>query len=118
LSEETEIIEYSNGEIHLSSHDFGKGRAIYLAGLPYSEENTRLLMRALFYAAHKEEEFYKWHASNIYCEVHAYPSVQKAAIVNNSMKEQTTFVYDGQGKCKEVKLAPSEIRWEEFSNEA
>ena len=63
LSEETEIIEYSNGEVHLSSHPFGKGRAVYIAGLPYSEENTSLLMRALYYAAHKEEEFHKWHAA-------------------------------------------------------
>ncbi|MCL6572500.1 MAG: 1,3-beta-galactosyl-N-acetylhexosamine phosphorylase [Bacillus sp. (in: Bacteria)] len=118
ISNETEIIEYSNGEIHLSSHEFGKGRGIYLAGLPYSEENTRLLMRALFYAAHKEDEFTKWHASNIFCEVHAYPSVSKMAIVNNSMKEQTTYVYDGQGNSKEVTLAASEIRWERYSNES
>ena len=39
------------------------------------------------------------------------------AIVNNSMIEQTTAVYDGQGNRKEVTLAPSEIRWEDFSNE-
>ncbi|MGE6400133.1 1,3-beta-galactosyl-N-acetylhexosamine phosphorylase [Bacillus cereus] len=117
LSEETEIIEYSNGEIHLSSHQFGEGRSVYIAGLPYSEENTRLLMRALYYAAHKEEEFHKYHASNIYCEVHAYPSIQKMAIVNNSMVEQMTGVYDGKGNRKEVTLAPSEIRWEDFSNE-
>ncbi|QWI49231.1 1,3-beta-galactosyl-N-acetylhexosamine phosphorylase [Bacillus mycoides] len=117
LSEETEIIEYSNGEIRLSSHQFGEGRSVYIAGLPYSEENTRLLMRALYYAAHKEEEFHKYHASNIYCEVHAYPSIQKMAIVNNSMVEQMTGVYDGKGNRKEVTLAPSEIRWEDFSNE-
>ncbi|MED0936755.1 1,3-beta-galactosyl-N-acetylhexosamine phosphorylase [Bacillus mobilis] len=117
LSDKTEIIEYSNGEVHLSSHPFGEGRAVYIAGLPYSEENTRLLMRALYYAANKEGEFQKYHASNIYCEVHAYPSIQKMAIVNNSMIKQTTAVYDGQGKRKEVTLAPSEIRWEDFSNE-
>ncbi|MEG0267966.1 MAG: lacto-N-biose phosphorylase central domain-containing protein, partial [Carnobacterium sp.] len=62
LSEATEIIEYSDGEVHLSSNDFGKGRAVYMAGLPYSQVNTRLLMRALFYAANKEKDFYKWHA--------------------------------------------------------
>ncbi|MGR6008728.1 1,3-beta-galactosyl-N-acetylhexosamine phosphorylase C-terminal domain-containing protein [Bacillus cereus] len=75
-------------------------------------------MRALYYAANKEGEFQKYHASNIYCEVHAYPSIQKMAIVNNSMIEQTTAVYDGQGNRKEVTLAPSEIRWEDFSNES
>lgn len=114
LSEETEIIEYSNGEVHLSSNNFGKGRAVYLAGLPYSVENTRLLMRALFYSAHKEAEFNKWHATNINCEVHAYPAIHKMAMVNNSMVEQKTLVYDGEGNAIEVTLAPSEIRWEEF----
>lgn len=34
------------------------------------------------------------------------------------MSEQTTAVYDGQGNRKEVTLAPSEIRWEVFSNES
>ncbi|CRK81310.1 1,3-beta-galactosyl-N-acetylhexosamine phosphorylase [Neobacillus massiliamazoniensis] len=118
LSDETEIIEFSNGEVHLSSHDFGKGRGVYLAGLPYSAENTRLLIRAMYYAAHKEDEFYKWHVDNIQCEVHAYPEIQKMAIVNNSMQEQTTLVYDGIGNRKEVTLAPSEIRWEVYSNES
>lgn len=117
LSEETEIIEYSNGEVHLASHVFGKGRSVYIAGLPYSEDNTRLLMRALFYAAGKENDFLKWHASNIYCEVHAFPSIGKMAIVNNSMKEQTTYVYDGKGERKEITLSASEIRWESFSDE-
>lgn len=117
LSEETEIIEYSDGEVHLSSHSFGAGRAVYIAGLPYSEENTRLLMRALYYAAHKESEFHQWHASNIYCEVHAYPTIKKMAIVNNSMAEQTTLVYDGDGYSRKVTLEPSEIRWEDFSDE-
>ncbi|WP_455662745.1 1,3-beta-galactosyl-N-acetylhexosamine phosphorylase [Pradoshia sp.] len=117
LSEETEIIEYSDGEVHLASHSFGQGRTVYIAGLPYSEENTRLLMRSLYYAAHKEEEFLRWHSSNIYCEVHAYPAIGKVAIVNNSMEEQTTVIFNGQGHGKEVKLAPSEIRWEVFSDE-
>lgn len=55
LTEETEILEYSNNEVHLASHSFGKGRTVYIAGLPYNEANTRLLMRSLFYAANKEK---------------------------------------------------------------
>ncbi|WP_342433126.1 1,3-beta-galactosyl-N-acetylhexosamine phosphorylase [Neobacillus sp. FSL H8-0543] len=118
LTENTEIIDYSNGEIHLSSHNYGKGRGVYIAGLPYSEDNTRLLLRAMFYAANKENEFHKWHASNLYCEVHAYPSIEKMAIVNNSMQEQTTLVFDGNGNSKKVTLGPSEIRWEAISDES
>lgn len=112
LSKDTEILEFSNGEIHLSSHHFGKGRGIYIAGLPFSNENTRLLMRSLYYAANKEDDFYKWQASNIACEVHAYPESGKYAVVNNSFEKQTTDVYDGIGKKSQVTLKPGEIKWE------
>ena len=49
LSSNTEIIEYSNNEVHMASNRYGKGRGVYISGLPYSYENTRLLMRAMFY---------------------------------------------------------------------
>ncbi|MDO5089531.1 MAG: 1,3-beta-galactosyl-N-acetylhexosamine phosphorylase [Leptotrichiaceae bacterium] len=114
LYENTEILEYSDGEIHLSSHDFGKGRGIYIAGLPYSDENSRLLMRALYYAAHKEKEFNKWNCSNIHCEVHVYPSKNKIAYVNNSMEDQVTTVYNERGEGKRVHLKSGEIIWEEL----
>ena len=34
--EDTQIIDYGNGEVHMASHDYGKGRGVYIAGLPYS----------------------------------------------------------------------------------
>lgn len=114
LYENTEILEFSNGEIHLSSHDFGKGRGIYIAGLPYSDENTRLLWRALHYAAHKENEFNKWNCTNIHCEVHVYPEKNKIAYINNFTEEQVTEVYDKRGTSKSIKLNPGEIIWEEL----
>ena len=78
---------------------------------PYSEQNTRLLMRSLYYSAHKEEEFKKWYADNLYCEVHAYPSINKYAILNNTNKEQDTNVYDGNGNMVNITLKPGEIKW-------
>ena len=107
----TKIISYNNGEVNLSSNDYGKGRCVYIAGLPYSEQNTRLLMRALYYSANKENEFKRWYADNLYCEVHAYPSIKKYAILNNTNKEQNTNVYDGEGNMVHVTLEPGEIRW-------
>lgn len=113
-SADTEIIEYSNGEIHLSAHAYGKGRGVYLAGLPYSYENTRLLLRALYYAAGKEDSFKIWHTDNILCEVNAYPEAGKYAILNNSASEQTTTFYDGNGNTEELTLAGGEILWREI----
>lgn len=114
VTEETEIVSYSNHEVHIAAHAYGKGRGVYIAGLPYSYENTRLLMRAMYYAAAKENEMKRFFADNIFCEVHAYPESGKYAIVNNSSKTQTTRVYDGDGTAAEVTLAPSEIIWKEM----
>ena len=111
LSEETEIVEYSGHEVHLSAHAYGKGRGIYLAGLPYSDENTRLLLRCLYYSASREENLSRWYADNPYCEVHAYPEQGSYAVVNNSSGEQKRRVYKVEGKGEERTVADGEIIW-------
>lgn len=112
LEETTEILEYSNGEVHLAAHEYGAGRGVYVSGLPYSAENTRLLWRMMLYAAHQEATLHRWYSTNIYCDVHVYPERHKVAIVNNSSQEQETTVYDGSGVARHIVLAPSELRWE------
>lgn len=111
LSANTEIIEYSNNEVHMASNCYGKGRGVYISGLPYSYENTRLLMRAMFYAAGKEDQYHIWYADNLNCEVNAYPESGKYAILNNSNETQTTNFYDGNGNCESITLEPREILW-------
>lgn len=114
LGADTEIIEYSNHEVNLASHAYGKGRGVYISGLPYSYANTRLLMRAMFCAAGKESELKKWYADNLLCEVHAYPANGKYAILNNSNEVQKTNVYDGEGNAASYTLEPGEICWKEI----
>lgn len=111
LSAATEIIEYSNNEVHMAANTYGKGRGVYISGLPYSYENTRLLMRAMFYAASKEDRYHIWYADNLNCEVNAYPESGKYAILNNSNETQTTKFYDGEGNCETITLEPCEILW-------
>lgn len=111
LSPATEIIEYSNSEVHMAANTYGKGRGVYISGLPYSYENTRLLMRAMFYAASKEDRYHIWYADNLNCEVNAYPESGKYAILNNSNETQTTKFYDGEGNCETITLEPCEILW-------
>lgn len=111
LNAATEIIEYSNNEVHMAANAYGKGRGVYISGLPYSYENTRLLMRAMFYAASKEDRYHIWYADNLNCEVNAYPESGKYAILNNSNKTQTTKFYDGEGNCETITLEPCEILW-------
>lgn len=111
LSPATEIIEYSNNEVHMAANTYGKGRGVYISGLPYSYENTRLLMRAMFYAASKEDRYHIWYADNLNCEVNAYPESGKYAILNNLNETQTTKFYDGEGNCETITLEPCEILW-------
>lgn len=111
LSPATEIIEYSNNEVHMAANTYGKGRGVYISGLPYSYENTRLLMRSMFYAASKEDRYHIWYADNLNCEVNAYPESGKYAILNNSNETQTTKFYDGEGNCETITLEPCEILW-------
>ncbi len=111
LSEDTEIAEYSNGEVHVSGHKYGKGRGVYIAGLPYSYENTRLLIRSLYYSAGREQEMKRWFADNLLCEVHAYPETGKYAVVNNSQEAQDTAVYDGEGNANQFRLEGGQILW-------
>lgn len=111
LGPETEIGEYSGHEVHLSAHPYGGGRGVYIAGLPYSYENTRLLIRSMYYAGAREKEIKRWFADNIFCEVHAYPDTRKYAVVNNSSRPQTTLVYDGEGNGRRLELEACEIRW-------
>ena len=95
----------------MSSNDYGKGRAVYIAGLPYSPQNSRILMRSLFYSAHKENDMKKWYADNLNCEVSAYLDTKRYAVINNTMEEQIAVIYDGQGNSREINLKPCEIRW-------
>lgn len=111
LSPATEIIEYSNNEVHMAANTYGKGRGVYISGLPYSYENTRLLMRSMFYAASKEDRYHIWYADNLNCEVNAYPESGKYAILNNLNETQTTKFYDGEGNCETITLEPCEILW-------
>lgn len=111
-SEDTHILEYSDNEIHLSASTYGKGRSVYIAGLPFNVENTRLLFKSMMYAANKEADYLKWHSQNAECEVNVYPDAGWYAIVNNSLEPQQTTIYDGEGNTQSYQLKGSELVWE------
>lgn len=116
LSEETKILEYSEEEVHLACHEFGKGRSVYLAGLPFDFQNARLLMRCLYYAANKEDEIYNGYAENIYCEVSLFPEVQRYCVINNSAEVQTTNIYLSNAQVEQMTLQPYEMIWSELDD--
>lgn len=111
----TEIIAMENENVTLAAKQFGKGRGVYLSGLPYSFENTRILYRSIFYAMNQEAQMKRFFTSNIHCEVNVYP--HSIAVLNNTNETQTTMFYNGNGEAIELTLQPSEIKWGERHEE-
>lgn len=112
--EGTEILSQQEKEVQLAVNGFGQGRAVYMGGLPYSFENSRLLYRAILWSVHGEEELYRWFSSNYNVEVHAYPQNKKFCVVNNTYEPQETVVYKGDGENFSVKLEANQIVWYEI----
>lgn len=109
--EGTQILVQREKEVQLAVNCFGKGRAVYISGLPYSFENSRLLYRAILWSSHEEENLHRWFSTNYNVEVHAYIKNGKYCVVNNTYEPQETVIYRGDGSSFELQLETNEIRW-------
>ena len=94
----------------MAVNGYGNGRSVYISGLPYSFENSRILYRAILWASHSEEELHKWYSSNYNVEVHAFVKNGKYCVVNNTYEPQSTTVYTDKDSFS-LDLAANEIRW-------
>ena len=99
------------GEVLLAANEYGKGRGVYVAGLPYSAQNARLLYRAMFWAAHKEGEMQRVFSSDPQTECTYYPETGRYAIVNNAQTAVQTYFYDKDGESELLTLQPHQILW-------
>ena len=112
--EGTEVLVQRNKEVQMAANDFGKGRAVYISGVPYSFANSRTLYRAILWSAHSEEELHTWFSSNYNVEVHAYVKNGKYCVVNNTYEPQDTTVYTTDGSSFALHLDANEIKWYEI----
>ena len=112
--EGTDVLVQRNKEVQMAAHDFGKGRAVYISGVPYSFANSRTLYRAILWSAHSEEELHTWFSSNYNVEVHAYVKNGKYCVVNNTYEPQDTTVYTTGGSSFALHLDANEIKWYEI----
>ena len=110
----TEILVQRDKEVQLAANDFGGGRGVYISGLPYTFENSRLLYRAILWSSHDEADLNKWFSTNYNVEVHAFVKNGKYCVVNNTYEPQQTTVYRGDGSSFELSLDANEIRWYEI----
>lgn len=108
---EATVIKQEDESVQIAVNEFGQGRGVYLSGLPYSFENSRMLYRAIFWAASKDDQMKKWYSDNYNVEVNFYPSSNKYCIVNNTYVAQDTVIYDGQGNSTAMKLKANDIIW-------
>ncbi len=109
------ILVQKEKEVQMAVNEFGKGRAVYISGLPYSFENSRVLYRAVLWSTHSEDELNRWFSTNYNVDVHAYPKNNKYCVVNNTDEPQQTTIYRGDGSSFELSLEPNQIIWYEIA---
>lgn len=112
--ENTQVLAAEDKKVHLAVNSFGKGRSVYISGLPYSFENSRLLYRAILWCAGDEENIHKWFSTNYNVEVHAYVENGKYCVVNNTYEPQSTTVYKGDGTSFDLDMEANQIIWYEI----
>jgi len=105
------VIVQKDKEVQLAVNDYGKGRAVYISGLPYSFENNRLLHRCVLWTTHSEGVLERWFSTNCNVEVHAYVENGKYCVVNNTYEPQSTVVYRGDGSHFDLNMEANEIKW-------
>ncbi|MCR1838830.1 1,3-beta-galactosyl-N-acetylhexosamine phosphorylase [Murimonas intestini] len=112
--EGTTILVQNEKEVQLAVNEYGKGRSVYISGLPYSFENSRLLYRSILWSTHDEENLHSWFSSNYNAEVHAYIESGKYCVVNNTYEPLDTVIYRGDSSSFELHLDANEIKWYEI----
>ena len=111
---ETEILIQREQEVQMAVKEFGKGRGVYISGLPYSFENSRILYRAILWSAGDDEKLNQWFSTNFNVEVHAYVKNGKYCVVNNTYEPQDTTIYRGDGSSFDLHMEANEIKWYEI----
>lgn len=101
--------EYSQ----LVVNSYGSGRSVYFAGLPYSPQNCRILLRAIYYAAGREEDMKKFYVTHVDTEAAVFEQTGKIAVINNAMEARETDLYINGQKFCHLELEPMEMRWVE-----
>lgn len=111
---DTMIVKEIDKEVQLAVNEFGSGRGVYISGLPYSFENSRILQRSILWSCKSEDKLKVWYSSNYNVDVHAYEDNSMYCVVNNTYEMQSTVVYLGDHRTLNMELQPNEIKWLEM----
>ena len=106
-----QILAQNDEYSQLVVNEYGKGHSVYFAGLPYSPQNCRILLRAIYYAAGMKDEMKRYYVTNIDTEVAAFQATKKIAVINNADRECHTDVFIKGELAYELDLEAREMRW-------
>ena len=110
--DQAEILSISDsGHVTLSANSFEQGRGVYISALPYELENARLLLRAILWAAGKEDAVDRLVCSNPLTDCAVYKEAGCTAVVNHTGSPQATSFRDVSGQEHSLTLAPNELEW-------
>ncbi len=107
LAARTRVLAERDGSPRLATNTFGRGRSVYFSGFKFTHENTRLLHRALFWAAAQEKQFPAWSSSNLRTECAWFPQKRKLVVINNAGTPQKTSITLGDGKARQTVSLPA-----------
>lgn len=109
--ENYQVLSMDQKYVELATNTFGKGRSVYFAGLPYSPQNCRLLLRSLYFVAGMEDALKKYFVSNPNTEMAVFEKTQKIVVINNSDKDLHTDLYVDGVKRETLQMKAMEMRW-------
>ena len=115
--EHYQILNMDGQYSRLVVNAYGQGRSVYFSGLPYSPQNCPILLRAIYYAAHREEEMKKYYVSDVETEIAVFEKTGMLAVINNTQEAKETDLYiEGDLKAK-LTLSPMELKWINYKEE-
>lgn len=79
--------------------------------MPYSPQNCRILLRALYFAAHREEEMRKLYVTHMDTEAAYFEKTGKIAVINNAREPRQTDLYVNGKILRHLDMAPMEMVW-------
>lgn len=93
INEDIKVLKADKRYVNLACNDYGKGRSVYFSGLVYNALNTKVLLRAIYYAAGMEKELKRFYLSNPKTEIAIFKKQNKAVIINNTHAKQESELY-------------------------
>lgn len=107
---ETTVLALEDEQVTAAVHEYGSGRSVYLAGLPYDPVNARLLYRACLWAAGLEADEQPWRVEGVDAEIAAFPRAGLVMTANLTEEDVTASVHTPGGSM-EVRVPAHRAVW-------